>query len=427
MAPELDSRRDFLLGLFKGALTAVDPETVLYGYLPDPPEGRTVVVGAGKASARMARVVEEHYPGEVTGVVVTRYGHTETCEHIEVLEGGHPVPDAACLEASTRILRAVKDLGPQDLVLCLLSGGGSSLLTLPDQGLTLAHKQEITRQLLRSGASIGEINCVRKHLSRIKGGRLAAAAFPAPVVTLAISDVPGDDPSAIASGPTTADPTTFERARRILNRYSIALPETVESHLLAARHETPKPGDPVLAGAEYHLIARASHALETAAVAARAAGVEPFILADDLQGEARNVGRAHAAIALQLAGGAGQVKPPCVLLSGGETTVTVRGNGRGGNNTEFLLALALALGGHPGISALACDTDGVDGTVDNAGALLLPDSLARAAAEGLDGKARLDDNDSYGFFKQLGDLVVTGPTGTNVSDFRAIYVEEQKP
>lgn len=414
----------FLEGLFHAAVAAADPEEVLVGSLPEPGSGRTVVIGAGKASARMARMVEEYFPGDVTGTVVTRYGHGEPCHHVEVLEAGHPVPDDASVIAAGRILDAVCGLGPADLVLCLLSGGGSALLTLPEPGLTLADKQETTRALLRTGASIREINCVRKHLSRIKGGWLAAAAAPARIVTLAISDVPGDEPSEIASGPTTADPSTFEQAREVLSRYPGTLPESVVAHLQAGRRETPKPGDPRLERAEFRLVAKARFSLETAAVLARMSGVEPFLLGDDIQGEARMVGNAHAAIALQIARGTGPVKPPCVILSGGETTVRVRGTGRGGNNTEFLLALGVALQGHPGISAIACDTDGIDGTEDNAGAVLFPDTLTRAETAGLDADASLDQNDSYGFFDALGDLVVTGPTGTNVSDFRAIYVGE---
>ncbi|NOZ02776.1 MAG: DUF4147 domain-containing protein, partial [Deltaproteobacteria bacterium] len=298
-----DDRRAFLTGLFQAAVDAADPRNVLAAHLPDPSAGRTVVIGAGKASARMARVVEEHYEGEVTGVVVTRYGHGEPCQRVEVLEGGHPIPDDACVKASLRIINAVRDLGPEDLVLCLLSGGASSLLTLPAQGLTLVDKQDMTAELLRSGASIAEINCVRKHLSGIKGGRLALAALPARLVTLAISDVPGDDPSTIASGPTVADPTTFEEAARVLGRYPVTVPEAVARHLLSAAQETPKPGDQRISRAEFRLIATPLQSLETAAAAARQSGVEPYILGPAIEGEARMTGYAHAAIALKLAGG----------------------------------------------------------------------------------------------------------------------------
>jgi hydroxypyruvate reductase len=327
------------------------------------------------------------------------------------------VPDAAGADAARRILRMVGGLGDDDLLLCLISGGGSALLAMPAAGLSLADKQAVNRALLKSGATISEMNCVRKHLSAIKGGRLAAAAAPARVVSLLISDVPGDDPGTIASGPTVADATTFADARAILKRHGIDPPAAVRAHLEAAADETPKPGDPRLARAEAHIIARPQESLEAAATAARAAGITPIILGDAIEGEAREVARAMAQTALQAAR---ENKSPCVLLSGGETTVTVRGHGRGGRNAEFLLALAIALDGAPGIHAIACDTDGIDGSEDNAGALIGPDTLARAAALGLAPQARLDDNDGYGVFSALGDLVVTGPTRTNVNDFRAI-------
>ena len=341
---------------------------------------------------------------------------------VEVVEAAHPVPDAAGRRAAERILAMVAGLSADDLVLCLISGGGSALLALPAPGLTLAHKQEVNRLLLRSGADIAQMNCVRKHLSAIKGGRLAAAAAPARVVTLIISDVPGDDPASIASGPTVPDPTSFADARAILARYEIVPPAPVRAHLEAGAEETPKPGDARLTRAETVLIARPRDALEAASARARDAGIEPLILGDAIEGEAREVARDMAGSALQAAQHGRPAAPPCVLLSGGETTVTLRGKGRGGRNAEFLLALALALDGAPGIFALACDTDGIDGTEDNAGALIGPETLVRARAAGLDPEARLADNDGYGFFAALGDLVVTGPTLTNVNDFRAILV-----
>jgi hydroxypyruvate reductase len=378
--------------------------------------------GAGKAAAAMARAVEDHWPGELSGLVVTRYGHGVPCRRIEVVEAAHPVPDEAGRAAAARILAAVQGLTSDDLVLVLLSGGGSALLALPFEGITLADKQQINRALLKSGAGIGEMNCVRKHLSAIKGGRLAAAAYPARVLTLVISDVPGDDPAVVASGPTVADPTTCADALAILEKYRLAVPPTVEAVLRSGISETPKPGDLRLAHCETRVIATAQASLAAAAAAARTAGVEPLVLGDAIEGEAREVAKVMAGIAKSCALHAEPVRPPCVLLSGGETTVTVKGQGRGGRNAEFLLALALALDGHPGIHAFAGDTDGIDGSEENAGALLTDDTLARARAAGLDAKARLADNDGYGFFAALGDLVVTGPTRTNVNDFRAIYV-----
>ncbi len=413
---------EFLRDLFDAAVARADPRLAVPGHLPARPEGRTVVIGAGKAAAAMARAVEDHWSGPLEGLVVTRYGHGVACRQVEVVEAAHPVPDAAGRQAAERILAMVRGLTADDLVICLISGGGSALLALPAPGLTLAHKQEVNRLLLRSGADIAQMNCVRKHLSAIKGGRLAAAAAPARVVTLIISDVPGDDPASIASGPTVADPTSFADARAILARYEIVPPAPVRAHLEAGAEETPKPGDARLAGTETVLIARPRDALEAAAARARDAGIEPLILGDAIEGEAREVARDMAGSARQAARHGRPAAPPCVLLSGGETTVTLRGKGRGGRNAEFLLALALALDGAPGIFALACDTDGIDGTEDNAGALIGPETLVRARAAGLDPEALLADNDGYGFFAALGDLVVTGPTRTNVNDFRAILV-----
>jgi len=408
--------------MFDAAIAAALPEKSLPAYLPKPPKGRTIVVGCGKAAASMAKAVEDHWKGELSGLVVTRYGHNAPTRKIEVVEAAHPVPDLAGREAAERILKMVQGLSADDLVLFLVSGGGSALLALPAPGLTLTDKQAINKALLKSGANIAEMNCVRKHLSAVKGGWLAAACAPARVVTLAISDIPGDDPAVIASGPTVADPTTFADALAILDKYRITEPLAVVNHLRAAREETPKPGDLRLARTELHLIATPQMSLEAAAAVAGKAGVTPVILGDAIEGESREVALVHAGIARQVKRRGQPAKAPCVLLSGGETTVTVRGQGRGGRNAEFLLALAVALNGGSGISALAGDTDGVDGTEDNAGAILTPDSLARAAARNLDAKAMLADNDGYSFFSGLGDLVVTGPTLTNVNDFRAILV-----
>jgi glycerate 2-kinase len=417
----------FLRGLLGAALAAADPAKTLPRFLPKPPRGRALVVGAGKAAAKMARAVEDHWPGALSGLVVTRYRHAVPCQRIEVVEAAHPVPDAAGQDAARRILKMVQGLTSDDLVICLMSGGASALLALPAPGLSLADKQAVTRELLRCGATIAEINAVRKHLSAIKGGRLAAAAYPARLATFAISDVPGDDPAVIGSGPTVADPSTFAEARAILAKDGLAPPPNVVAHLARAEDETPKPGDPRLAGASYELIATPRLALEAAAAYARAQGVTPLILGDAIEGEARDVARAQAALARQAASGRlapdGRPLPlPAVLLSGGETTVTVKGKGRGGRNAEFLLALALALDGAEGIFALAADTDGIDGTENNAGAVIGPDTLARAKGQGLDLAAKLADNDAWGAFDALGDLLITGPTFTNVNDFRAILV-----
>jgi glycerate 2-kinase len=426
-----DFARKFLRGLFDAALAAADPYRAIAPAMPAPVSGRTVVVGAGKASAAMARAFEQLWPGKLEGLVVTRHGHAAPCDRIEIVEASHPVPDAAGQRAAQRILDLASGLGADDQLVFLVSGGGSALLAMPAPGLTLEDKQAVTRALLRSGATIGEINTVRKHLSAIKGGRLAAAAAQgkprARIVTLAISDVPGDDPAVIASGPTVPDPTTFADARAVLAKYRITEPASVIAHLAAAKDETPKPGDAIFASARYTMIASPQQALSAAAEAAQSAGVTPIVLSDRIEGEARDIGLMHAAIALQLRNGrlrvgAGPVPLPAVLLSGGETTVTVRGEGRGGRNSEFLLSLAAALDGAPGIAAIACDTDGIDGTEDNAGAILLPDSIARAAANGVAIKTAMAENDAWGFFNALGDLVVTGPTLTNVNDFRAILV-----
>ncbi len=408
--------RKTLRTLFDAALAAVSPRLVLPPHLPQPPRGRTAVLGFGKAAAEMARAFEAHWPSPFEGFAVTRYGHAARCRTIEVIEAGHPVPDAAALVAADRALALAAGLGAGDLLLCLASGGGSALLAKPAPGIALAEKQALTRSLLACGAAIGEINCVRKHLSAIKGGRLAAAAAPAEVLTLAISDVPGDDPATIASGPTVADPTDASEARAILARYGIETGEAAAAVLSGPAGETPDR----LANARFAIVARARDALEAAAREAGRQGIAARILGDDLAGEARALGAAHAALARETAAGAG----PVVLLSGGETEVTLPrpGFGRGGRNTEYLLALAAGLDGAPGIWAIACDTDGIDGTEDAAGAVLAPDSLARAADSGLDARAALAAHDSYGYFAALGDLVVTGPTRTNVNDFRAILI-----
>jgi hydroxypyruvate reductase len=418
--------RALLRRMFDAAVASAQPALCIAPHLPAPESlgrGRLVVIGAGKASAAMGRAVEDAWHGPLSGVVVSRYGYAVPCQRIEIVEAAHPVPDAAGVAAAQRILGVVRDLGADDLVLCLISGGGSSLLTLPPPGATLADKQELNRALLASGASIGEMNCVRRHVSAIKGGRLAAACHPARVLTLLISDVPGDRPGDIASGPTVADPTTCADALDIVRRYGIAIPAPLKRLLETGEGETVKPGDPRLAGAETRIIAAPQLALEAAAAVARDDGVAVHILGDAIEGEAKDVGKVLAAIALQVAERRQPFAPPCVLLSGGETTVTVRGQGRGGRNVEFLLALAIALDGRPGIHALAADTDGVDGQEEIAGALLTPDSLARAWALGMRPKDRLANNDGHGFFQALGDSLVTGPTLTNVNDFRAILID----
>jgi glycerate 2-kinase len=391
-----------------------------------------VVIGAGKAAATMARAVELNWDGPLAGIVVTRHGHGVPCERIEVIEAAHPLPDDTSRRAAVRISALVHGLSENDLVLCLISGGGSSLLSLPASGITLDDKRATGSALLRSGATIAEINCVRKHLSAVKGGQLAAACSPARVVTFAISDVPGDDPAVIASGPTVADPTTFGDALDVLEHYEVEVPRAVLARLKlgaasgpGAPRETPKPGDCRLDGCDFVMLARSADALRSAAETARRAGMNTLVLGDAVQGEARDVASAHAALAAVLARGDAVWELPCVLLSGGETTVTVRGSGRGGRNTEYLLALASALQGHTGVSALAADTDGIDGSEDAAGALVMPDTLARALAAGLDPEAMLAGNASYSFFERLGDLVITGPTRTNVNDFRAILIDRR--
>lgn len=414
--------RKLLRQMFDAAVEAAQPAHCVPPHLPAPPRGRLVVIGAGKASAEMARAVEEHWQGELSGLVVTRYGHAVPCRHIKIVEAAHPVPDAAGMAAAERICELAQGLSADDLLLCLISGGGSALLAKPLPGLSLDDKQNIARALLKSGANIGEMNCVRRHLSAVKGGRLAALAHPARVLSLLISDVPGDDPADIASGPTVADASTCADALGIIRRYGIDLPPAAREILESGSGETVKPGDPRLAGIETKLIATPQMALEAAAAVAEEAGLAAHILGDALEGEARDVGKVLAGITLQVARRNQPFTVPCVLLSGGETTVTVRGDGRGGRNVEFLLALTIALNGHPGIHAIACDTDGVDGLEEIAGAVSGPDSLARAWAAGLRPKDSLANNDGHGFFEAIGDGVITGPTLTNVNDFRAIIV-----
>ena len=427
--------REFLTHLYQAAVRRALPLHTTAAHLPAPPKGRTVVIGAGKAGGAMAQAVEALWPTDkpLSGLVVTRYHHTPPRPaglpvRIEVIEASHPVPDTAGLVASQRILQLVQGLTKDDLVLCLISGGGSALLTLPAEGLTLEDKQRINKALLASGANIGEMNCVRKHLSRIKGGRLAAACAPAQVVTLTISDVPGDDPSVIASGPTVPDATTCADALSILKRYRIEVPAPVLAALEQGALETPKPGSPIFSGHRVNMIATPQQSLEAAAEAARAAGLNAWILSDEMEGESREVGKVHAALARAVAQHDQPFAKPCVILSGGETTVTVRPlpegekRGKGGRAGEFCLGLALALQGQTGVWGLAADTDGIDGMEENAGAWVEPGTLARALALGLKVERHLDRNDAYGYFQPLGDIVVTGPTHTNVNDFRALLI-----
>lgn len=427
--------RQFLEHLYQAAVTRAMPLHNTAACLPPPPKGRTVVIGAGKAGGSMAQAVEALWPADapLEGLVVTRYHHIPPRpeglpQRIEIVEAAHPVPDAAGLAASQRILAMVQGLTRDDLVLCLISGGGSALLTLPAEGLSLADKQRINKALLNSGANIGEMNCVRKHLSRIKGGRLAAACAPARVVTLTISDVPGDDPSIIASGPTVPDASSCADALAILKRYGIDVPADVLSRLESGALETPKPGTPAFDGHEVHMMATPQQSLEAAAAAAHAAGLQAYILSDEMEGESREVGKVHAALARAVALRSQPFSKPCVILSGGETTVTIRplqagaAKGRGGRAGELCLGLALALQGQRGVYALAADTDGIDGVEDNAGAFVAPDTLTRAVAQGMKINGFLDRNDAYGYFEPLGDLVITGPTYTNVNDFRALLI-----
>ena len=407
--------RNVLRGMFGAAVAAADPAKVVPSHLPLPPRGRTLVLAAGKAAASMARAVERCWPNDIEGIALTRYGHGVDCRRIEVVEAGHPLPDEAGQDAASRFLSAAAGLGSDDLLLFLLSGGASALLVEPQAGLSLADKRAINRGLLEAGVPIAEMNCLRKHLSAIKGGRLAAAAAPARVVTLAISDVPGDDPAVIGSGPTAADSTSCADALAIADRYRIALPEVAREALEQGGWETLMPGDLCLDRTDYVLVARPADALAAAAARARTMDLDVVNLGADLQGEAGDMGAAHAALARRHARG--------VLISGGEATVTIKApGGRGGPNCEYLLALAVALDGVSNVHAIACDTDGIDGSTEAAGAFIGPDTLARARAARIDARDMLARHDSYGFFRQLGDLVVTGPTRTNVNDFRAVLI-----
>ena len=431
--------REFLRYLFDAAVTRALPLANMARFLPAPPTsasgGKTIVIGAGKAGGSMVHALEALWPADapLKGLVVTRYAHIPPrpaglTQRIEIVEAAHPVPDAAGLAAAQRILALVQSLTEHDLVLCLISGGGSALLTLPADGLTLEDKQGINKSLLNSGANISEMNCVRKHLSRIKGGRLAAACAPARVVTLTISDVPGDDPSIIASGPTVPDATTCADALAILKRYGIEVPASVLADLESGALETPKPGDAAFKGHEVHMMATPQQSLEAAADAARAAGLAVHILSDEMEGESREVGKVHAALARAVVLKGQPFSKPCVILSGGETTVTIKKQaegtprGRGGRAGEFCMGLALALQGQPGVYALAADTDGIDGVEDNAGAYVEPGTLALGMQTGLKIDNFLDRNDAYGYFEKVGGLVVTGPTHTNVNDFRALLI-----
>lgn len=419
--------RQLLIDSFHAAVAAADPLRIVANHLPPPPKGRTVVVGAGKAAASMARATELAWPAGagLSGLVVTRYGHGMPTERIQVIEAGHPYPDAAGEQAAQDILRSVQELGEDDRLIALISGGGSSLLSLPADGITIAELREVTKQLLNCGAPITEVNIVRKHLSKIQGGQLAAVC-KAPVTTLVISDVTGDDPSAIASGPTCPDASTYQDALDILRRNAIAMPASVQAHLDAglrgAVPDTPKPGDPMFANADISVIATAHESLQAAAQFFSAHGITPMVLGDTVTGEASEVAKVYAALAREVRLHGQPVRPPVALISGGECTVTVRGNGRGGRCAEFLTSLAVELDGMPDAYALAADTDGIDGTEDNAGAILTPDTPARAGALGASARQHLANNDGYGFFSALGDLLVTGPTRTNVNDYRVILI-----
>jgi len=429
-SPHLIDPRAFLRSLYDAAVARALPAENTAAWLPAPPKGRTVVVGAGKAGGAMAAAVDALWPKDapLSGLVVTRYDHVPPAYkakpgRIEVVEAAHPVPDEAGRRAAQRIAELAQGLSADDLVLCLISGGGSALLSMPAPGITLEEKQAINKALLKSGAAIDEMNCVRKHLSAIKGGRLATRCAPARVVTLLISDVPGDAPEVIASGPTVPDSSTCADALAILTRYAIEIPAAARAGLESGAFESPKPGDARFAGHLVHMIATPQQSLEAAAALARAAGIEPHILSDEMEGESREVGKVHAALARAVARRGAPFAKPCVILSGGETTVTVKSKGgRGGRATEFLMGCAIALQGEPGVYVLAADTDGIDGVEDNAGAIVTPDTLVRAKAQGLKAQEFLDRNDAYNFFSPLADLIVPGPTFTNVNDFRALLI-----
>ncbi|MBY6005802.1 glycerate kinase [Salipiger bermudensis] len=419
----MQDERAFLTGLFEAAVAAADPELALRAALPEKPRGRTVVIGLGKGAAQLAAAFERLWGEPVEGVVVTRYGYAAPCQHLRVMEAAHPVPDAAGLEASAALFEAVSGLGPDDLVVALVCGGGSALLPAPPEGLTLEDEQALNRALLGSGAPIGVMNAIRKHASRIKGGRLAAACAPAKVVSLIVSDVPGDDPAQVASGPTVPDRVDARAALGMIEAWNIALPETIMAHIRSGASAAPMPDDPCFDGNEVHVVASARLSLEAAARKVEEAGLSAAILSDSVEGEARDVGYVHAAIAREIAARGRPFAPPVVLLSGGETTVTLRGEGgRGGRNTEFLLAFAHAIDGQAGIHALAADTDGIDGTEDNAGAFADGRTAAALRDGGEDAMTLLSRNDAWGAFERTGGLFAPGPTGTNVNDFRAILV-----
>jgi glycerate 2-kinase len=417
-----DRQRDVLRRMFDAAVNAALPANCVAANLPPKPSGRTIVIGAGKASAAMAQAFEANWHGPLEGLVVTRYGHGVPCKSIEIVEASHPVPDAKGQETALRMLQMVRGLTTNDLVVALMSGGGSALLSLPPEGVSFEEKQALNRSMLASGAPIVAMNCLRKHVSRIKGGRLAVAACPAKLVTLAISDIPGDDLAAIASGPTLADATTFADARNVVSKYQLDLPSSILHHLAAANDESPKPGDPRLAGGTAICIASPMQSLESVSLVAKQSGYDPRILGDAMEGEARDVAKSMA----ELVRKAKLENKPLALISGGETTVTLRGNGIGGRNVEFLLALAIELDGLPGVYAMAADSDGIDGAADVAGAFISPDTLSQARKKNLNPAQFLTNNDAHTFFSCLCDQLITGPTLTNVNDIRIILVDPMK-
>lgn len=423
MTSSTTAHTQLLHSLFEAAIDATQPHRCVPIHMPCPVAGRTIVVGAGKASAAMAQAFEQNYKGEISGLVVTRYGYAVPCEKIDIFEAAHPVPDENGLKAAQQILQRVSDLTEQDQVVVLLSGGGSALMPLPHDEISLQENQVIHSALLKSGASIIEVNTVRRHLSQLKGGGLAAACYPAKVTTLLISDVPGNDLATIASGPTVGDPTTCEDALRIIDKYAIEISNVIREKLEQGLYESIKPGDYRLERCVTKLIATPQMALEAAAKRAQELGIKCLILGDSIAGEAKEVAKVMAGITRQVRHFEQPIKPPCILLSGGETTVTLKGNGVGGRNVEFLLSLAIELEGQPGISAIACDTDGVDGSADIAGAMITEYSLSDALAKGMQAKEYLANNDAHTFFKKIGQSVVTGPTLTNVNDFRAIFID----
>ena len=419
-------KEQVLKALLQSAIEAAQPDKVIRNYLPSPPKGKTVVVGCGKAAASMALAFEKHWKYPVTGLVITMNGHSVPTKFIEVVEANHPVPDSNGHNATVRIMSLAKSLGSDDLLIFLVSGGGSALMPLPAEGISLSEKQLINAALLKSGADIFEMNAVRKHISAIKGGKLALAAYPAKVITLAISDIPGDDPTVIASGPTLPDSSTLAEALAILKKYDIDTSKNILTHLKNSKSETPKPEDPRFRNNEVHIIATPQKSLEAAALMAKQFSLSTYILSDQICGESKDVAQVHGALAIQIQKYDHPIKTPCIIFSGGETTVTVNGNGRGGRNVEFLLSLAIYLSGNNSIWAIAADTDGIDGTEKNAGAIINPTTLSRSRGQNMDAKLMLQDNNAYDFFLQLEDIIITGPTRTNVNDFRAILIEKAK-